>query len=221
LGRSAAAVALISYTMAGLDAEDAPVLAALPTGRGIQRMGQNLGLALTWIAQAEDKATAYFQAVDQLWYAATRELLAAHSISDVDASDAAVRALEESLDRMHEQMRAQVDAAYRGATGSNPPTRRARSDAEEALADMRPVLIAGPTEFREGRGRMRGVQGLHSLMGMEVMQAVNGERTGWDVYRFVAAEAREAGAHYYGVVTPEAVQQYLQHAVEAELIRAQ
>jgi hypothetical protein len=221
LGRSAAAVALISYAMAALEADDAPVLAAMTTGRGVQRMGRNLELALTRIAQEGDKDAAYHHAIDQLWYAVTREKLAARSLTDVAASESRVRAVEESLDRMHGEMRAQVDAAYRAVTGSNPPAQRVRSESEISLADMRPALVAGPTEFRARRDRLRGASGLHSLMGMEVMQAIDGERSGWDIYRFVAAEAREAGAHYYGVVTPEAVLEYLQNAVAAELIRAE
>jgi hypothetical protein len=51
------------------------------------------------------------------------------------------------------------------------------------------------------------------------MNAVNGERSGLDIYRYVAAEAREAGAHYYGTVTAEAVLEYLENAAAAELIR--
>jgi hypothetical protein len=83
---------------------------------------------------------------------------------------------------------------------------------------MHPVLIAGPAEFLDGRGRMRGVRGLHGLMGFEIMNAVDGERTGLDIYRYVAAEAREAGEHYYGTVEPEAVRAYLENAVDAGLI---
>jgi hypothetical protein len=221
LGRSAAAVALIAYAMADVAVKDIPVLFATTTGRGFERMGKNLGLALTWIAQDEDKQAAYFRALDQLWYAAQRELQALRSLTDVDAAarDAVERG-EHAVEDLHTQMREQVDAAYRAATGTNPPRQRDRSEAETSLTGMRPALIAGPTEFLEGRGRMRGVSGLHSLMGMEIMNAVNGSRSGWDIYRFVAAEAREAGAYYYGVVTPEAVQQYLQNAVDAEVIRA-
>jgi hypothetical protein len=37
----------------------------------------------------------------------------------------------------------------------------------------------------------------------------------------VAAEAREAGSHYYGVVAPEAVLQYLEGAAKAGLISLQ
>ena len=63
------------------------------------------------------------------------------------------------------------------------------------------------------------MRGLHSLMAFEVLNAVDGERTGLDIYRFVAAEAREAGAVYYGTVTADAVLEYLENAAAAGLIR--
>jgi hypothetical protein len=55
-------------------------------------------------------------------------------------------------------------------------------------------------------------------MGPEIASAVNGRRTGLDIYRFIAAEAREAGEHYFGVVTAEAVLQYLRNLEKAGLV---
>jgi hypothetical protein len=88
----------------------------------------------------------------------------------------------------------------------------------QQLSGMTPTLVAGPTEFLTGRRQVGFVRGLNGLMGFEIMSAVNGHRSGFDIYRYVAAEAREAGEHYYGTVTPEAVLQYLQNAANAELI---
>ncbi len=34
--------------------------------------------------------------------------------------------------------------------------------------------------------------------------AVSKERSGLEIYEYAAAEAREAGEHYYGIVTPDA-----------------
>jgi hypothetical protein len=181
-------------------------------------MGRNLELALQWIATDTDKQAAWHMAVDQLAYATERERLAVASLVEVDptAAEVADRFARE-LDRRHDQMRREIELAYRQTTGQRPP-RREPSDVERALELMRPVLIAGPTEFLDGRGRMRGVRGLHSLMAFEVMSAVDGERTGLDIYRYVAAEAREAGAHYYGTVEPQMVREYLENAADAGLI---
>jgi hypothetical protein len=218
LGRSSAAVGLIAYAMADAAADDVPVLAATTVGKGLERMGRNLELALQWIATDADKQAAWHKAVDQIDYATERERLAVASLMEVDpaAAETANRFARE-LDRRHDQMRREIELAYRQTTSQRPP-RRELSDVERALELMRPVLIAGPTEFLEGRGQMRGVRGLHGLMGFEIMSAVDGERTGLNIYRYVAAEAREAGEHYYGTVEPEAVRAYLENAVDAGLI---
>jgi hypothetical protein len=218
LGRSAAAVGLIAYAMADAGPDDVPVLAATTVGKGLERMGENLRLALQWIAGAADKQAAYRDAFDQIAYATERERLAVISLAEVhpEAEEIADRFARE-LERRHDQMRREIELAYRETTGQRAP-KREWSDAERALELMRPVLVAGPTEFLTGRARLRGVRGLHGLMGFEIMNAVDGERTGLDIYRYVAAEAREAGSHYYGVVEPQIVREYLENAVDAGLI---
>jgi hypothetical protein len=62
------------------------------------------------------------------------------------------------------------------------------------------------------------VDGLHDLMAFEVLSAVDGRVTALEIYRYVAAEAREAGAHYYGTVTAENVLEYLRNAETAGLV---
>jgi hypothetical protein len=218
LGRAAAAVALIAYAMADAGADDVAALAALTAGLGQERVGRNLRLALTWIATADDKTAAYFDAVDQIRYAAARERLAVGSLAEVhaDASATAQRLVGE-VGRREQQALREVDHLYRDVTGGRPP-RRQLGEAERTLEGMRPTVIADATAFLSGRRNVRGVSGLHGLMRFEVLNAVNGSRTGLDILRYVAAEAREAGPHYYGTVTPDAVLQYLQNAADAGLI---
>jgi len=52
-----------------------------------------------------------------------------------------------------------------------------------------------------------------------VLQAIDGTRTGLDIYRLAAAEAREGGEHYYGVVRPEAVLALLRNVEQLGLFR--
>lgn len=61
------------------------------------------------------------------------------------------------------------------------------------LTALRPALVGGPVAFLDKRSDIAGVPGLHDLMAFEVLNAVNGRRTAWEIYQFVAAEAREAG----------------------------
>jgi hypothetical protein len=123
------------------------------------------------------------------------------------------------VDRREVQAQRELDLAWRQATGRRTPPRRIQSAVETELAALRPVLVGGPREFLTGRAGVAGVPGLHGYMGPEIASAVNGRRSGLDIYRFIAAEAREAGDHYFGVVTPEAVLKYLQNLEGAGLVR--
>lgn len=220
LQRNAVAVALIAYIMASADSVAAPALLAETGGRGAGRIADNLALGLRWIATLPDKAAAWSQAAEQLRYATERERQAIRSIGQIAAGTAALAepaALE--VDRREAQAQRELDLAYRQATGQRAVPRLVQSAIEAELAALRPVLVGGPKEFLTGRGETPSVPGLHGYMAPEIAAAVNGRRTGLEIYRFVAAEAREAGEHYFGVVTPAAVLKYLQNLAGAGLIR--
>jgi hypothetical protein len=93
------------------------------------------------------------------------------------------------------------------------------TDVERRLADFHPVITGGSKEFLTGRGRIDGVRGLHSLMAFEILNTIDGSRSGLDIYRYVASEAREAGEFYYGRVEPEAVLEYLEAVERTGLAR--
>ncbi|HLL48430.1 MAG TPA: hypothetical protein VK399_17140, partial [Longimicrobiaceae bacterium] len=108
---------------------------------------------------------------------------------------------------------------YRLVAGRGAPSAAPLNEAERRLAAVRPALVAGPKDFLEKRGQLPGIPGLHGLMSHELLNFVDGRRTGLELYREVAAEAREAGSHYYGTVTPEAVMQYLEGAQRVGVVR--
>jgi hypothetical protein len=189
-------------------------------GRGGERLGRNLRLGLGWVATSADRAAAYHAAVDQIRYAAERERRAIRSLEEISGGRSVdPAALLEELGRQEEQAVRALDLAYRQATGAPRPPAPVEREAEAALRALRPALIAGPAEFLEGRGQISGVAGLHPIMAEEVISLVDGERTGLEIYRTVAAQAREAGTHYYGTVEPGAVQRYLENAAGVGLIR--
>jgi hypothetical protein len=220
LGRNAVAAATIAYVMASADSAAVPALAAETNGRGLVRLAQNLRLGLTWIATASDRAAAYLDAVDQVRYAAERERMALASLAQIHPTAGARTAtLGAEVDRRAAQATRELENAYRHATGQRPPAARATDSVTTRLAALRPALTGGPKEFQEKRGEIRGVPGLHGLMAFETLNAVDGRRTGLDIWRLVAAEAREAGAHYYGMVRPADVLAYLENAATTGLIR--
>ncbi|MGD8869803.1 MAG: M28 family peptidase, partial [Gemmatimonadales bacterium] len=219
LGRNAAAVAIMAYAMASADSASVPALAAETIGRGEERLARNTRLGLTWIATSADKRAALRVALDQVWYAAQRERLAIRSLAEAHPS--ARRTIErqlEELDRRETQAMHEVQLAYQQATGRNVPG-FIPSEIERRLSQLEPALTGGPDDFLAGRRVIEEVRALHSLMAFEVLNAVDGERTGLDIYRYVAAEAREAGEIYYGTVTADAVLEYLENVAAAGLIR--
>jgi hypothetical protein len=222
LGRNGVAAALIAYTMARADAADTKVLGAETAGRGAERLARNLRLGLSWILTAENKTTAYHNAVQQVQYAADRERRVLATLSEISpASGALVPTLEQGVTDRETEAYRELERTYRVATGQKALPKIALSATENQLAALRPALIAGPKEFWPQRAAVQrpGIQGLHSIMSWESLNAVNGQRTGLDIYRLVSSEAREAGEHYYGVVTPEAVLKYLQYVDGLKLIR--
>jgi hypothetical protein len=219
LGRNSTAAALIAYTMAMAGEDDVAVLAAESLGRGEARLGRNLRLGLRWLATRPGDETAYFEARDQVAYAVARERLTLASLRDLGPAAAPVaRDLLGGLERRGREALRELDDAWRRNTGRTPPDRRL-SEAERELDGLRPVLVAGPEVFLTDRGTARSPRGLHSLMAFEVLNAVDGVRDGSAIYRFVAAEAREAGAHYFGTVDAADVLDYLRNLEQAGLIR--
>jgi hypothetical protein len=222
LGRNATSAALIAYTMASADAARAPALAAETSGRGAARMGNNLRLALSWISSGQEPERAYFQAMDQVRYAAERERSAAQSLQQVDpAATQLATSISSSVAGREAQALKEIDSYYRAVVRREPPRSRSESDAERSLAALRPVIAAGPREFLTGRTRIAAVPGLHGLMAFEVLNFIDGRRNGLEIYRAVAAEAREAGEHYFGNVAPDAVLAYLRNAAASGMIRNQ
>jgi hypothetical protein len=218
LGRNAASAALIAYTMASADRSAAPVLAVEVVSRGGQRLARNLGLGMTWIATDPNRADAFHRAVAQVRYAAERERRAIASLAQIGSGvEGMVQPLQQALAQREAQALRELQTAYRMVAGGSPPAAR-RSEAETRLAGLRPAIVAGPREFLTRRGQIQGVPELHNLMAFEILNAADGRRTGLEIYQLVAAQAREGGAHYYGTVTPEAVQSYLDNAARAGVV---
>jgi hypothetical protein len=221
LGRCAASAALIGYTMASADEHALPRLVPEVVGRGEERLARNVRLALTALARAGGEPAAWFEGVDQIRFATERERLALHSLLDVGLSPTRHAELLSELARRESEALAELEAARQAIVGDKAPLARESSATETRLAALRPALVGGPKEFLKGREALENPPGLHSLMASEVLNAVNGARTGLDIARFVAAEAREGGEFYFGVVKADAVLAYLESLAKSALVRVE
>lgn len=220
LGRNALTAALIAYTMASADAPAFGPIAAEVVGRGQARLGGSVRLALQVLERGSDRAAAYAAAVDQVRYAADRERRAIRSLAQISPATAPnVAPLLAELDRREAQAVRDVNVAWGRGGRAAPPARPALGAAERELAGLRPARVATPRQWLDQYDSIDWGSALNGYIGREVLQAIDGTRTGLDIYRLVAAEAREGGEHYYGVVTPEAVLALLRNVEQLGLIR--
>jgi hypothetical protein len=205
-GRNAVAASVIAYIMASASGAEISALAAGTVGQGREGMGRNLRLGQTWLARPGDRAAAWWDAVDQLWSASSREgreissLLSAYSA----AADMA-RAELAGFDRGEQQALRELELSYMRLTGFPLLPKRLLSAVERKLSRLTPVVTALRGELMERCVETYAVEPprLHPLMAFEALNAMDEERRGLEILRLVAARAWEEGAHYYGEVAAE------------------
>jgi len=220
LHRNAVAGALIAYIMASADSQSFPHIAALTTGNGYNRIGKNLNRGLDWIAREENSNAAFHRAMQQIDYAIERERKAVTSLQSIDngLSDK-VKILLDQLHRKHVNAIEDLRAHFTAFTGhSEYATPQTRTETKERLSGIVLKAVHDPAAYPGTRGQLSTIPGLHTLMAFEIVNYLDGTRTGFDIYRLVAAQAREAGQRYYGNVTPELVLEYLEKIKDSDLI---
>ncbi len=246
LQRNAFAVAAIAFTVATAGDAQLAVIANEVYGRASVRIGEDFKVATTLLAHAPGvhRIEAHRIARNQIHQAALREAMAFDSLAVISSSAGkTIAAMKEGISKLESDYAANLDSYYRLLAGEPPPSISAEATApgrketgpptgrsfttlvalvppkEAELSRVTPELIAGPKEFLSKRGTVKSVRGLHSLMAFEVLNFIDGRRTGLDIYNAVSAEALRAGASYYGTVTPEMVGEYLQNLASAGLVR--
>lgn len=219
LERNAAAAALMAYIMATADGKSFHRLAAETAGKGAERLAKNKHLALRWLIAADDPNAAYHKGRFQIEYAVGREQKAVESLRSIDSGlDRQIDALLDQLGNQKQFMLVELDAHYNRVTGRRSASRYTLSDTERQLSGLRLRVTGTSEDFLAGRGRVSTVPGLHNLMAFEILNSIDGNRNGLEIYRYVAAQAREAGEHYYGRVTPELVLEYMEKIKDSGLV---
>lgn len=218
LQRNAFAVAAIAWTMANAKAAGVAEIVAEIQSRARARLAEDFGLAAHWIR--EDRAL-YGRARNQLDEALSRELRLAESLRGIDSDRSVglwISHLANGFERAANDLREQLVEFYRTQHGGEP-VEPELSEAERELAGWRPELAAGPSEFLQGRRGAESAAGLHPLMAFEVLNFIDGRRSGLEIFQAVSAQALRAGVLYYGVVEAAAVRRYLTNLEEGGLVR--
>jgi hypothetical protein len=220
LERNAVVVAGVALYFAGLREEDTPVLAAHVSARGLARIAADLATAVTHLAQAapEGRAAAFREARNLVRQTYRKEAGVLASVRRLgpargraaDYLTQAAALFEEALPR---DLRA-LERAWTALTGQGmPDVELGREEQAMAARVFAPVTDIGAAQ--DAMQRIKPSDGLHSMMRFEVYNFADGNRTAWEVYEAVAAEALSAGEWYYGRVRPADVLDALDKAAEA------
>ena len=223
LQRNAFVVAAAAYYLAALEPAGLPVLAAqVHTG-----VGRSLSSALARstemlaLAPPSARAAAYHDGVNLLEQATRRAAATLDSLNVFQAEPPLKAQLEEWKKAVAAAGAARqkvLGEHYRLLTGQAEPPAPPLSDVEKRMADKVPEIALGVREYVEKRFSMRD-GALHGVMAYELANFVDGRRSFLDIYRALRAEAQAAGEWYYGTVTAKAVDDALESAVKAGVLR--
>lgn len=222
LQRNAFAVAAMAYYIARANAASIPGILAEMSGRAAERMAQDYRVAQTLILDSipAGRAEAMKAASNQLQQALVREIRALQSLAVLDPTNSQGKLLAgatEQLQELHGAFAKQLARFFLETTGSSQLPAAELTATEKELQQMLVQPSGGPKEFLTGRNKVKPVPKLHSLMAFETSNLIDGERNGLEIYQAVSAEARRAGEHYYGTVTPEMVRDCLKNLVDSGL----
>ncbi len=205
------------------EAKDVPLLVAETFSQGQRRLANDLTVAMRVLKNStpDGRDSAWKSANILIEQGVQREVRALNSIRvfagpDQTASEMIDQILARAREKQMELM-ADLSAFALQVHGWSPPSIQLTS--EEAEADKKiPVNVAPLKDYFEARRGIHEPSPLHGLMRTEVFNFVDGERSYYDIYKAVAAEAMDAGSWYYGTVNLHDVTALLDAGVQAKAL---
>jgi hypothetical protein len=222
LERNSLVVAAVALYFAALQDDDVPALAAYVAARGRARVAADSATAVAHLARSNEKErlAAWAEAAGLVRQTHEKEDRALATLEPLDRGERAAAIVSDArrqLEASRERELQALEQAYVALTGKTPsvpdPSETARAMARSVYAPVGDVA-----RISRNVGKVKGPAGLHSLMRFETLNFANGQRSAWEVYEAVAAEALSAGHWYYSTVTPESVLSVLDSAVEAGVL---
>jgi hypothetical protein len=225
LKRNAFITAAATLFLANAGDGDVPLLAEEVYSRGMARLGKDLNTALAHVRKkkAGDYARSYSEARNLIKQAGDREKKAIESVlvfAKPGGRNAAFASkLAAKIGASISGFLQELDASYLLASGEKRVPEPVLSPAEKAMAARVPENAGSLDEYFSRRGWSVSAPGLHSIMAKECYCFVDGKKSYLDIYLAVHAEAMSGGEFYYGKVTPEAVRDLLDKAVDKGVIK--
>ena len=211
----------IAYFLARATPADVPRLSSETYAQGTKRLANDLRVAMDLIREGKAPGNNWKEANYLVDQGIQREQHALNTIRVFAKGDSkansAIDQLLANMKRNGVQLRVDLETFYAQVHGSRPPT--IQLSAEEAAAAKKiPQNVASIRDYFDNRNNIRFRHNLHGLMRDEVFNFVDGQKSYYDIYKAVYAEAAAAGSWYYGTVTLKDVVGLLDAGVETKTL---
>ena len=218
LERNAFLTAATALVLAYAEADDVPLLLSETYAQGSRRLANDLRVAMRALddpARPEDER--WKDAAAMIHAGVHREARALGSVRVFAAGDAAAA---RRVDAMVERVRSREAELVRDLVlhAGGRRVEAAPTAAERAAMLRVPTNVASLDTYFTRREGVATPAGLHGLMAREVYGFVDGQRSYYEIFRAVRAEAMAAGGWYYGTVTLENVTALLDAAEKAGVV---
>lgn len=211
----------IAYFLARAGERDLPTLAAETYAQGTKRLANDLRVALSLLKEGSTASDNWKEANYVIEQGVLREqhALATIRVFTAPGSRAATSLgeLAANMKRNGAQLTADLETYYTQLRGARPAAVKLSAEESAAMKKI-PRNAAALKDYFENRDKVNLRTNLHGLMRDEVFNFVDGQRSYYDIYKAVYAEAAAAGSWYYGTVTLQDVSGLLDAAVQAQAL---
>ncbi|HEX8422024.1 MAG TPA: M28 family peptidase [Pyrinomonadaceae bacterium] len=211
----------IAYFLARATERDIPTLAAETYAQGTKRLANDLRVAMNLLKEGTAAADNWKEANYLIEQGILREQRALGTIrvftTPGGRAAASLNDLAASIKRHGAGLTADLETYYTQLRGARPAPVKL-TPAESAAMKKIPQNAAVIKDYFENRDKVNFRANLHGLMRDEVFNFVDGQRSYYDIYKAVYAEAAAAGSWYYGTVTLQDVVGLLDAAVQAKAL---
>lgn len=215
----------IAYFLSRASEHDVPTLTAETYAQGTKRLANDLRVAMSLLkdgsAADHNLGDNWKEAAFIIEQGVLREQHALNTIrvftTPGSKPSASINELNANMKRNGVQLRVDLETYYAQLRGG-PPAPIKLSVEESAAMKRIPRNAASLKDYFDNRDKVRFRSNLHGLMRDEVFNFVDGQRSYYDIYKAVYAEAAAAGSWYYGPVTLQDVVGLLDAAVQAQAL---
>jgi hypothetical protein len=209
----------MAFSLAFAEEKDVPLLAAETFAQGCKRLANDMQVALSLLkAPMSEVSDNWKDASILIEQGIEREVGALNSIDVFTGGNPkgiqTLSGMIEQVEAKKGQMLSDLKTYYRKVHGKAPPAIKLTNEEREASVRI-PNNLTSLEEYFTKRRNARVRTNLHGLMRDEAYNFVDGQRSYYDIYKAVRAEAMAAGSWYYGTVALEDVVKLLDSAVEA------